>query len=378
MSAVDIAIIGPRGIGNGGAPAPTLNLLSATPDGPRGVVLAFDRIPIGTPTLTITSSSGGAIPSVLAALPVAPYSMQIRLTFGTPGTAAGAYQIAVTGLLGPSGEALGTSSASWTAPTPTAVALLSADAETPTEVALYVDQEMRDTAALRLAATYTITPTGTGAAMAVLGGMLAGPQAIRLYVSGGTPGAVYSVTVASGVLVSLDGGLLSSPSNVAAFNASLMGTPQLWTPPGARFSLDGVALETLGLLPEPGEPAGAVLVRAAWLSLLCHRTAGPDDVLPDRLAPMPYRGGWYGDQFAAVDGDEWGSLLWLLYRYRGTDAASKAEEAVKSALAWMVTDGLASSIACTATRTADRLDMSITITRGASTAVLRFDLWGGL
>ncbi len=251
--------------------------------------------------------------------------------------------------------------------------LVSATAEEPTQItATFSEDVMGGDLTDVLAWTITrsdglnvalasVTASGADVTIAV-------PEIVEL-----TSGHQYTLT-APATVTDLVGNVIDNRS--VLFTAPLWPSTT-WTPPGARFYLDGVALEELSLLPSTGEPTGATLVRCAWLSLLCHRRAGTDDALPDPWGSPPYKGGWYGDQFPLVPGDQWGSLLWLLYRYRNADAAAKAEEAVNEALAWMITDGLVASTTCTATRSGDRLDMDITLTKGTTTGALRFDLWGG-
>ncbi len=149
---------------------------------------------------------------------------------------------------------------------------------------------------------------------------------------------------------------------------------------GFLVTLDGAPLNEFTLLPSD-DPPGSELARLALLSLIGRRRAEVFDALPDPWGDPPDRGGWWGDTRSDHVGDRWGSRLWLLCRARGEDVPRRAEEYVQEALAWMIEDGLASSIGCDATPDGPRLDMAISITRpdpGGSTLRLGFDLWRGI
>ncbi len=90
------------------------------------------------------------------------------------------------------------------------------------------------------------------------------------------------------------------------------------------------------LVPDDG------LDTAILLSLFCDRLANADDDLPDLSGD---RRGWWADAYPDVVGDLWGSRLWLLKRSKQTsDTLTKAQEYAQEALAWMVTDQVASSV----------------------------------
>lgn len=75
---------------------------------------------------------------------------------------------------------------------------------------------------------------------------------------------------------------------------------------------------------------------AVLQSLFLDRRAEADDVLP---ADDGDRRGWWGDEFAPIEGDRYGSRLWLLDRgVRRPDVARLAEEIDREALAWMLDD----------------------------------------
>jgi phage gp46-like protein len=97
-------------------------------------------------------------------------------------------------------------------------------------------------------------------------------------------------------------------------------------------------------------PAGAIagddgLTSCVILSLFLDARARPDDELPDSAGGD--RRGWLGDAFAATD--RIGSRLWLLTRAKQTEETRRrAEDYAAEALAWLVEDGLATSVSVTA------------------------------
>jgi phage gp46-like protein len=81
---------------------------------------------------------------------------------------------------------------------------------------------------------------------------------------------------------------------------------------------------------------------ACLLSLFTDRRAEDDDPIP---ALDQDRRGWWADQFLQVDGDRFGSRLWLLDRSKRTgDVVRRAEELVREALQWTLEDRVASRI----------------------------------
>jgi phage gp46-like protein len=84
---------------------------------------------------------------------------------------------------------------------------------------------------------------------------------------------------------------------------------------------------------------------AVMLSLFLDRIAESSDQLPSGSG----RRGWWADGFSEVAGDRIGSRLWLLGRAKRTDDLLRlVEEYAKEALDWLVEDGVASSVAVTA------------------------------
>ncbi len=361
-----------------------INLVSATPDGPRAVVLLFDRPPAGavldSDSYTITPAAGADPLDVSGvALEPAPeghvYPLACRLTFARGGTAGEDYSVRVAGILGPSDEPLSGDTATWTAPDPTAVRVIDAFALGFAATIIEADQDLDDDAALRDPANYSIATPGRPPIEPATAS-LDSARAIRLTHEALDPSTTYTVTVASGEVRSLDGATIDSPGNVAVYVTSA--APVAWTPTAPRVTLDGMPLEPFGLLPEPGEPEVAAYIRAAWLSLLTDAPAQEGDALPDEHGNPPYRGGWWGDAHATMPGDVWGSRWWLLRRTRDPDAAAKAAEWGDQALAWMVTDGiLTAAPTITAAVNGARLDVSVRLSFADHLADLAVDLWGG-
>jgi phage gp46-like protein len=84
------------------------------------------------------------------------------------------------------------------------------------------------------------------------------------------------------------------------------------------------------------------LETAVMLSLFTDRRAEDGDVLPDA---EKNRRGWWGDTFPVVEGDRFGSRLWLLARSKDTkDVLSRAPEYAKESLQWLLDDKVASQV----------------------------------
>lgn len=117
------------------------------------------------------------------------------------------------------------------------------------------------------------------------------------------------------------------------------------------------------------------LIRAAVISLFTWRRAHDDDDLPGNQ-----RFGWWGDSYPAEPNDRIGSRLWLLSRAKlMPDTPLRAKEYADEALQWMLDDGVAARIECSAERYGmDGLALLVLIYRHDNTnpTALRFgDLW---
>ncbi|MHC4712002.1 MAG: phage GP46 family protein [Planctomycetota bacterium] len=81
---------------------------------------------------------------------------------------------------------------------------------------------------------------------------------------------------------------------------------------------------------------------AVLLSVYSDRRAEHDDALP---SGEDDRRGWWGDSFLPVDGDRFGSRLWLLERQKTTDETlARALEYIRESLDWLVDDGIAAAV----------------------------------
>lgn len=104
------------------------------------------------------------------------------------------------------------------------------------------------------------------------------------------------------------------------------------------------------------------LPRAVIISLFTWGRARPDDDLPGAE-----RMGWWGDSYALVEGDRIGSRLWLLARAKITaQTPAVAKRYAEEALAWLVTDGVASVVNVQAERQGlSQIAIGCQIVRGA-------------
>lgn len=101
-------------------------------------------------------------------------------------------------------------------------------------------------------------------------------------------------------------------------------------------------------------------LRAAVLvSLFTDREATPEQLVAAGFDPTDRRG-WWADGLSA-DGDVAGSHLWLLdRRQRRTEVLPEARRYAEQALAWLISDGLASAVGVTA-RFGDRGELQLDI-----------------
>ncbi len=115
------------------------------------------------------------------------------------------------------------------------------------------------------------------------------------------------------------------------------------------------------------------LQAAILLSLRCKARADDDD-----QTASGERFGWWGDSYAIVEGDRFGSRLWQLQGMRTAADAAEAESMIEEALAWMVEDGIATKVEASVVRSGDDFGRgSIIIHRDETAgATLRLgDLW---
>lgn len=122
-----------------------------------------------------------------------------------------------------------------------------------------------------------------------------------------------------------------------------------WTPEGID-----VALRDDDIAEDEG------LRTAALLSVLMDRRAADDDQLP---SPGDLRG-WWGDELAGPEGDRIGSRLWLLSRSAAEPGVARRAKAVaEDGLAWLIEDGVASSVDVSAELVDGDLSIDVTIHR---------------
>ena len=137
---------------------------------------------------------------------------------------------------------------------------------------------------------------------------------------------------------------------------------------GADLALDAFALA-----------ADDGLETAVILSLFTDERANDDDKLP---IGQTGRRGWWADAYPVVDGDRFGSRLWLLRASKQlqqslNDAKAYAEEA----LAWLIEDGAAKAVEVETFVVRDEvMGMIVRITRpDGSTTPIRFEtLWNAM
>ena len=109
------------------------------------------------------------------------------------------------------------------------------------------------------------------------------------------------------------------------------------------------------------------LLTSVIMSLYCYRRAAPDDLI-DGSNPQ----GWWGDSYAAVQGYQLGSRLWLLSRQKNTqNNANLARQYCLEALQWLIDDQVASSVQVE-TEIIDYFTLAIGVTINKPTSVSNF------
>ncbi|HBU29417.1 MAG TPA: hypothetical protein DEB56_07105 [Thiobacillus sp.] len=156
----------------------------------------------------------------------------------------------------------------------------------------------------------------------------------------------------------------------------------LYADPLGGHMEDSLGLPFYELLPWSPTLSHVTLREAMWISLLSDRRASAEDVLPDDRGPLPYKGGWWADQYLPTSGDRYGSKLWLC-RARGLtqetlqEARSFAEEALQP----LIDDGLCARIdVLVEAQAGNRLAVQVTAYKqDGDTIVERFpDLWAAI
>ncbi len=119
---------------------------------------------------------------------------------------------------------------------------------------------------------------------------------------------------------------------------------------------------------------------AIYIALFTNAPAQAGDVLPDDTIARGGEGGWWADAegVAVVEGDHFGSRLWLLDRSKNTrDVVSRANVYGAEALQWLrddlVTDSFTFTAELMAAPNPPGLGMLVEVVRPTGTARFRFD-----
>lgn len=134
-----------------------------------------------------------------------------------------------------------------------------------------------------------------------------------------------------------------------------------------------------GLCPhatQPGLALDPALSSAVLVSLFSDARIDADEA--DRLGIDDQRG-WWADSLDPADG-AWGSRLWALDRAKPTpEAARQAEDRAKEALSWLIEDGVADRVDCSAlwrhTASGARLELTVRVTASPAAAVRFGPTW---
>lgn len=119
------------------------------------------------------------------------------------------------------------------------------------------------------------------------------------------------------------------------------------------------------------------LQTAVILSLLTWRRADSEDPVPDKTDLK----GWWGDSFPEVEGDFFGSKLWIVQNMPATEETLQlAKTYAEEALQWMLDDGIVESVDVTDLQVQDRatglvLAGRIGLKRPGQVAVSWVDMW---
>ena len=134
-----------------------------------------------------------------------------------------------------------------------------------------------------------------------------------------------------------------------------------------------------GLCPhatQPGLALDPALSSAVLVSLFSDARIDADEA--DRLGIDDQRG-WWADSLDPADG-AWGSRLWALDRAKPTpEAARQAEDRAKEALGWLIEDGVADRVDCSAlwrhAVSGARLELTVRVTASPAAAVRFGPTW---
>lgn len=109
-----------------------------------------------------------------------------------------------------------------------------------------------------------------------------------------------------------------------------------------RLTFDASTLAADAILTSGDLVEETSLQTALLLSLFTDARASAEQL--ERFGGDQPRG-WWGDAHSKIDGDQFGSLLWLLEReVDTTETLNRAREFASQAVAWIVDQGLAASV----------------------------------
>lgn len=133
-------------------------------------------------------------------------------------------------------------------------------------------------------------------------------------------------------------GLLVISELTPVFAGGVLGPAKI----DVRLAWDLTALDSDVRLSSGDLEAENGLATALMLSLFCDARASADQL--ERFGGDEARG-WCLDSLAAVPGDQYGSLLWLLQReVQIPETLNRAREYAEQATRWLIDDGLADSV----------------------------------
>lgn len=109
------------------------------------------------------------------------------------------------------------------------------------------------------------------------------------------------------------------------------------------------------------------------LALFTDRRADPEDAVPD----VSDLRGWWGDTYPEVEGDAFGSKLWLLQGMRADQSAIEfAKAEIAAALQFLIDDGVASALEAEAEiQRGSVLASRVGVQRPDAPSVLWIPLW---
>ncbi len=159
--------------------------------------------------------------------------------------------------------------------------------------------------------------------------------------------------------------------------------PLPYTPGARRFDAVLTLRESVGfqILRLDGGDIDATNRLADWImvSLFSWGRAADDDA----VQPGADRQGWWGAEVAAEGlTGAWGSRLWTVQRAALTlETVRRVRELIAEALAWIVTDGIASAVNVSAARVDNRrVRVDVSVVRGDHELLaVRFaDVWAAI